>query len=228
MRSLSTGFQAAIAGQVVMPVILVSIQFSNETIYCWSGYGPLSWNGHTWSGLGYLGTIANLAEVSDLSAQNVTLMLEGIPNELVSDCINTANQSNAVQIYLGFMTTSNTLIADPVLVYYGQTDVPTITCGAQTSAISITCESPLVTLNQASNRVYSNADQWIDYPTDQGFTFVPAIQDWNGNWGTSGGNNPASSGSSIGGGGNGTTSGVGNGTTPLKTQPSSRGIPASA
>ena len=171
-------------------------------------------------------TVANLAEVSDLSAQNVTLMLEGIPNELVSDCINTANQNNAVSIYLGFMTTSGTLIASPVLIFSGNTDVPTITCGAQTSAISITCENPLVCLNLASNRVYSSADQWIDYPTDQGFSFVPAIQDWNGNWGTSGGNNPAASGTSVAGGGSGSSGGVGNGSgSSPKMPPSARGIP---
>ena len=175
----------------------------------WSGYGNLTWNGQTWTGTGTLGSIANLAQVSDLSAQSVTLLLSGIPNELVSDCISTANQNNSVKIWLGFLDpTTNAVISTPTMIFNGHTDVPTITCGALTSSITISCENPLICLNLASNRVYSNDDQWQDYPTDIGFTFVPAIQDWNGNWGTAGGTNPPASGTGAAGPGTGTLIGT--------------------
>lgn len=215
MRSLSTAFLTAIKANVVTPILMVSIAFENETIYLWSGYGNLSWNGNTWTGTGTLGTVSNMAEVSDLSAQNIVLSLDGIPNELLSDVINTANQNNPVLIYLGFLS-AGAIVSTPVLIFSGFTDVPTITCGPQTSSITISCENPLICLNLASNRVYSSSDQWIDYPNDQGFTFVPSIQDWNGNWGTAGGSNPASSGTSVSGTGSGTSGGVGNGPSPVK------------
>jgi hypothetical protein len=39
----------------------------------------------------------------------------------------------------------------------------------------------------ASARRYTQDDQQINYSGDNGFLFVPAIQEWNGAWGTPGG-----------------------------------------
>jgi hypothetical protein len=210
MRSLTTNFLAQIAAPHVKPCLFVSMQFSTGTIYAWSGYGSVTWNSQTWTGVGGFGAIGGMTETTDVAAQSLTLSLNGIPSTMVSNVINSANQTYSVNIYFGFLDGSGNVIANPILVFNGTTDVPTITCGPETSDITVTCESPLIRLNLASNRIWSSNDQFIDYPTDNGFGFVPAIQDWDGNWGTNGGQNPSMSGRALG-------TGSGAGTSPSGT-----------
>jgi hypothetical protein len=218
MRSCSTAFLAEIQAPKVAPIYLVSMQFSSGTIYVWSGIGSVTWNGQTWLGIGNLGGISSIPSTELIQAQSIALTLNGIPSALLADAISGCNQTYAVNVYFGFLNPYGAIIGDPVLVFSGSMDVPTVTISGETASISITCENPLISLNLASNRTFTNDDQFIDYPTDMGFTFVPAIQDWNGNWGTSGGSNPGSSGGSqaVSGGGSGT---------PVGPQPGSGEVP---
>jgi hypothetical protein len=210
MRSLTTSFLAQIAAPNVRPILLVSMQFATGTIYCWSGSGSVTWNSQTWTGVGGFGAISGLSEVNKVQATSLVLSLNGIPSAMVNNVINEANQTYAANIYFGFLDGSGNIIANPILVFQGATDIPTITCGPIVSDISISCESPLIRLELASNRVWTSNDQYLNYPTDQGFGFVPALQAWDGNWGTNGGQNPvAIIGSSGGNAGVGTGSNAG-------------------
>jgi hypothetical protein len=173
----------------------------------WSGLGNLIWNGQTWSGVGNLGGISGVTASNLIQAQSVILTLNGIPSALLTDVISNCNQTYAVQIYFGFLS-AGAVVGSPILIFSGSMDVPTVTVSGETASISVSCENPLICLNLASNRTFTNDDQFIDFPTDIGFTFVPSIQDWNGNWGTSGGSNPSASGGSA------TPIGSGGGTPP--------------
>jgi hypothetical protein len=205
MRSLSASFLVQIASPNVKPCLFVSMQFTTGTIYCWSGVGSVTWNSLTWTGVGGFGAISGISATSKVQAQSLTLSLNGIPSSMVNNVINEANQTYGVSIYFGFLDGSGNVISNPILVFQGATDVPTITCGPVTSDISVTCESPLIRLTLASNRIWTSNDQFLRYPTDNGFGFVPAIQDWDGNWGTNGGQNPVST------AGSGSSAGVGSG-----------------
>jgi hypothetical protein len=211
MRSVSSSFLVQIASPNVQPCLFVAMEFTSGTIYCWSGYGTVSWNSLTWTGVGGFGAISGMSATNKVQAQSLTLSLNGIPSAMVSNVINEANQTYSVNIYFGFLS-NGSIVSSPIQVFSGATDVPTITCGPVTSDISVTCESPLIRLTLASNRIWTSNDQFLRYPTDNGFGFVPAIQDWDGNWGTNGGQNPAMSGRALGSGsGSGSSAGVGSG-----------------
>jgi hypothetical protein len=74
------------------------------------------------------------------------------------------------------------VIGDPVQVFAGSLDVPTLTEGAETSTLSITAENPLIDLNRAPNRRFTDVDQQVDYPGDTGFFQVQLLQDYNWVW----------------------------------------------
>jgi hypothetical protein len=186
-RDLTADFKVEIEGRLVRPIIFVFLDFVADPVYIWSGVGTVSWNGHTWLGVGNLGGVSAVQETADTIAQNITLSLSGIPTEYLSDVIEAVQQNTDVQVWFGFLADDNSIVADPYQVFWGHIDVPTVTEGADTSTVSITCENPLIDLQRSANRRYTPDDQKIDYPTDKGFEYVASIQEWDGTWGKAGG-----------------------------------------
>jgi hypothetical protein len=186
-RDLTADFKVEIEGKLVRPIVFVFLDFVADPIYVWSGVGTVSWNGHSWLGVGNLGGVSAVQETADTIAQNITLSLSGIPTEYLSDVINAVQQNTDVQVWFGFLAEDNSIVADPYQVFWGHIDVPTVTEGADTSTVSITCENPLIDLQRSANRRYTPDDQKIDYPTDKGFEYVASIQEWDGTWGKAGG-----------------------------------------
>jgi hypothetical protein len=170
----------------IKPVLFLKMQFNTGPIFVWSGIGTLNWNGQQWIGLGQLGTISAVEESSELAAVNVTFTLTGIPQDLIQDALNEVRQGNPVQLWFGTLGDDNNVLADPLQIFAGRMDTPTIDEGAATSTISISVENRLIDLNRARERRYTNQDQQIDHPGDLGFQYVQFIQTWNGTWGKAG------------------------------------------
>lgn len=188
-RNLSPAVQAAIAAPQKRMAWLVEIVFATETVWLWGGIGPLSAPGPAWdsgatfpygkvfTGLGWLGQISELPQNTETTAQNMVLQLAGIAAELIGDVINAVRLSGAVTLWLAFFDQNNTLLPDPLQMWQGATDVPTMDDSVETSTVSITVENALLALNLASNRRFTSLDQQLDFPGDTGFDYVTAMQD---------------------------------------------------
>lgn len=176
MRNLTAGLVAQLQGTRMRPMVLVEIDFTNESIFVWSGVGSLTWNGHVWSGLGRLGAISPIVESTEIAAQNVTLTLSGIPPEMVTEVMSFVSQRSPVQVWFGTLTEDNQVIADPARCTNGFIDVPTLTDGVDTCTLALTVETPLVALKRASNGRFSDADQQKYFPGDLGFAYVTTLQ----------------------------------------------------
>jgi hypothetical protein len=170
----------------IRPVLLLKLQFNSAASYVWSGIGTLAWNGQQWTGLGHLGTISAIEESSEIKATNVTFQLTGIDPADLRQALNEVRQGNPVQLWFGTLGDNNNVIADPLQIFAGRMDVPTIDEGTATSTISLSVENRLIDLNRSRERRYTNQDQQIDHPGDLGFQFVQLIQYWNGTWGKAG------------------------------------------
>jgi len=193
-RDLTSDFIAQLSAGRVQPCVFVFLDFKDDPAYLWSGVGNISWNGHTWLGAGSMGAISSVPETNEIEAQNVVLSLTANYGSLLSDCISAVRQDTAAQIWFGFVADDGSVVADPYQVFLGHLDVPTVTEGGDATTISVTCENPLVDLQRASNRRWTNDDQAIEYPTDTGFNFVASIQEWDGIWGKAGGGTASKSG----------------------------------
>lgn len=181
------------AGQLA-PAFFLEIEFETETIYLWSGLGSLSAAGPAYDpdasfpygqaflGMGWLGRIQTVPQLSDIAASNITIELSGIPVELVTDALDAVRQNSIATLWLGLLQlgagAGTVVIPDPVQVFQGALDVPSITEGATTCVISITCENPLIDLNRAPSRRYTDIDQQVDFPGDTGFFQVQLLQDF--------------------------------------------------
>lgn len=186
-RSLSPTFLAQLTAQQCSPALFVVLAFANETLYLWSGLGPLTPAGppysplstfpygQTFTGMGWLGKISGIPQTTKIQAQNVTLGLSGIPSELVGDAVAQVRITGTATIFVGFFDNTGALIPDPLQLFLGSLDVPTLDDNGQTSTISITAENPLVMLNEAPNRQFDDSDQQIYFPGDLGLSFVDKL-----------------------------------------------------
>lgn len=98
----------------------------------------------------------------------------------------TVNQSGSPAAELAVPLDSDfdlQIIDTPYEFFNGRLDVPVIDEGAEASTISVNYESELVDLNKPRTRRYTPEDQKEFYPSDEGFDFVPLLQDKTVVWG---------------------------------------------
>lgn len=192
-RSLSPNVLAQVLAKQLRPALFLEIAFKTETVWLWSGLGSITPPGpaygattfpytQTFLGMGWLGQIKAVPAVTDVIAQNIVLELSGIPTELVTDAINAVRQNSTAVLWVAVLDTNNLVIGDPVQVFAGSLDVPTLVEGAESSSLTITAENPLIDLNRAPERRFTDIDQQTDFPGDTGFFQVQILQDYNWVW----------------------------------------------
>jgi hypothetical protein len=188
-RSLSPTFLAQLASSgASAPVFFVILKFADNTLYLFGGigtltpagpaYSPLSTfpYGQAWTGLGWLGKISAIPQTNKVAAQSVILSLSGVPANLVAEAVGQVRVTGSATIFLGFFNPSTgLLIPDPIQVFAGALDVPTLEDSGVSSTLSITCENPLILLNEAPNRQFDDMDQQIYFPGDLGMSFVNTL-----------------------------------------------------
>jgi hypothetical protein len=189
-RELSPTIIASLTSGSLTIARFVQIVFANETLYLWSGLGTITPQGpafdqasstfpydQAFTGLGWLGTIASIPSSTEVIAENITLLLSGIPTELLGDAVNSVRLTGSVQVWDAVLDSSGNVIPDPWQIWDGETDVPATTEDGGTCTIAITAENSMLSLNLSSNRRYTDADQQLDSPGDVGFAYVTAMQD---------------------------------------------------
>jgi hypothetical protein len=184
-RSMSVAMLAALQAKQLLPAIFVSIGFSSGTVYMWNGLGSITWNGHTWTGVGSFGGISAVQEGATIEASGITLSLSGIDNALLADVNQNLQLGLPVAVYLGLFDVASptSLLPDPLVAWTGAVDQPTVEVDGATATISINCEHRLVDMNVAVDRRYTHDDAQIDHPGDLGFQFVNSLQEVTLYWG---------------------------------------------
>jgi hypothetical protein len=185
-RNFTASMLSQLGAANIRPVLFCQMNFTDGPVYMWSGIGPINWNGQTWLGIGNLGKISPIEDASEIKATNVTLTLSAIPQDLLMHVFGQVRQGYPVTLWFGCLGGNNNVIADPLQIFSGRMDAPTIDEGAQQATIALSVENRLIDLNRSRERRYTNQDQQIDFPSDLGFQYVQSIQDWNGVWGKAG------------------------------------------
>ena len=182
-HSMTTGMLNATLAARLRPFIAVSLQVASSTLYIWSGYGSLSWNGQTWLGVGYFGGVSPIQEVNQVQASGVTLSLSGVPPELVEIALAEVRRYLPAKIWLGALDDTGAVIADPFQIRNGRVDTARITFDGKSAAINITVESRLIAMQNTRERRFTDQDQRSDFPQDDGFKFVDGLQQASISWG---------------------------------------------
>jgi hypothetical protein len=177
-RNIETVHAAGLSAPVIMPVRMVMITFRSAVKYCWSGVGPLTWNGMTFLGIGSLGQVGGITEGVGVQASGTSLTLSGIDPVLLGECLTDIQVGAPAKIWRGLWNrTANTLLGTPYQIFRGQVDKPAFQISGTTLAITISLENRIVNLGRASFRRYTSADQHLSYPTDTGMGWMEMLND---------------------------------------------------
>jgi hypothetical protein len=170
---------AAATAPVVAPVVLCELDFATGPFRVWTGLGPLTWAGLTFEGLGDLGAMSEVEETVELRAVRLTLTLSPVPQEVIDIAL--AERSfrlRPVRLWVALLD-ADAVAADPFPLWAGlmdTMDTMEVVDGPE-PRVALACENPLVGLERAEVRRYTDADQQAEYPGDRFFEFVPALQE---------------------------------------------------
>lgn len=183
MRDLTAAFQTELDAQVKVPIILFEGEFEGGTLNLWTGIGELSWDGKIWTGAGHLGTVSPIKETQETKAVGMRATLNGVSQELIALALVHARRGKAGRVWLGFLDSNYNVIANPYKSFEGRLDQPEIDMQVDDPSISINYESRLIDLERPRERRHTDEDQKADFPDDEGFEYVPRVQDWDEKWG---------------------------------------------
>lgn len=170
-RELSTDVDEALAGGHLVGLLLVELDFVSGVVRANNSSINLLWGGHTWYGVGRLGSVDAVPEHSDLQMSGVSLTLTGIDPEMVARVLGESYQGRSCKLYFSALDNNHTVLNDPVVIFSGRIDTSDIQLG-QTASITLTAESRLTDWERPRVRRYTNEDQLAEYPGDRGLEYV--------------------------------------------------------
>lgn len=182
-RDITTDLRTATESKVVYPIALLALEFPSATVRVWTGIGPLSWGGHTWTGAGDMGELSQIEETTEIAAKGLSVKLPGLPSDIAAASLTENYQGRAAKLYLGALNPDGTLVADPYLMLAGHMDQIEKEDSGVTSTLTITIENRLIDLNRNRERRLTDEDQKRDFPSDPSFEFVNALQNRTLLWG---------------------------------------------
>ena len=105
------------------PIVMVYLDWPGGAIRAHSNTGDLMWNSQTWSGVGNFGGIRLPGDEFGMAAQEATVSLHGLGDDL-DDYLDTDPRGQDAVIYFGAVTErdGNTLVGDPFEVFTGTID----------------------------------------------------------------------------------------------------------
>lgn len=188
MRTISSAVLTQLSAETMMPALMVEAQFNTSSVYLWTGYGDVTFNGQTYQGAGTLLEITPFEESDEIVAKGARFSFSGIPTAMISLALGQISIKNQVKCWLNFVDPSaGTLVAtsggDAVLIYEGFMDVPEIFQGPETSRIVISTENKLRELKRSKELKYTDEQQKLLYPGDKGLEYVSQVQDMEITWG---------------------------------------------
>lgn len=176
-RGSTTAFQDELVKEANRPVHLVEIVFDDETLWMNDSFKDITYDGNNYIGASDFLSFSDIEETVEISVSKVTLSLSGVDKVWIGKVLTKEYIDRTVRIYTAFLSDAYALVSDPVLVFEGRIDQPTIseewTSGKSTVSISAT--NSWVDFSRNTGRHGNNAEQQIYFPNDVGFEFASEI-----------------------------------------------------
>ena len=180
-RSLTGAMATALAGSGIAPVMFIELNFASGYVRVTNLGFDIQWNGYTWLGAGYVGSIDAIVETEEVRSNGITFTLSGIPLALIETALGEQYQERSANVWFGAVS-AGALVADPVLVFPGKMDTMNVVLG-DTAAIKVTAENRMADFERPRVRRYNHESQISEYPNDLGFQYVAQLVERSLFWG---------------------------------------------
>ena len=169
------------------PFYAVRLGFNRnaDPVFLWSGVGSLVIRGETYMGVGSLGGVGPIGETSESRSVGIELFLSGIPSSILNISNYADFQGDAVDMFMGSATESNTIVGAPYHMFRGTIDQMRVSRNAetQTSTITAKVETSIIELERPRESRYTPEEQKSRFPGDLGFDYVASLQTKEITWG---------------------------------------------
>lgn len=173
-RGLSTINSAETAARVVRPVVFCELAL-DDPIRVHSGIGPLTWSESTWSGIGEFGGMSSINEGITVSAEELSVSLNGIPSDLLSAALNVEYRNKRARLWIGFVDEDGDFKDEPHQFFGGRISTMSTNDTGDTCSLNVSIESRLADLRRARVSRYTHAEQQERHAGDNGLSFVARL-----------------------------------------------------
>ena len=173
-RSLTTAVKTELATNDIRPIHLITIGFTspvNITDCSFSITSSVSGSSVTYNASDFIMGISNFSEQTELSKSSIRLSLSGADQTFISTVLNENVTNDSVDIYRGFLDSSNNVIADPFLFYKGQIEGFSIQENDTASTVTLNIVSHWADFEKKNGRKTNNTSQQRFFSTDVGMDF---------------------------------------------------------
>jgi len=179
-RDSTAAFQTEIAKAQNQPIHLVEIYFDapTGTQYMTDAYIPITYDSNTYLAGGYFLTFSDIQETSTLQINSLTISLSGVDKTYINYVLTENFIDRKVIIRKGFLSTSDdSLIADPIIIFQGNMDTPTIQEAEDEGKciVSVSVANLFVDFEKTPGRYSNTESQNIFYEGDKGFDYCSRI-----------------------------------------------------
>jgi hypothetical protein len=173
-RTLTTALKNELLTNDIRPVHLIEIGFSTPVYLTDCGFpltSSISGTSRTYSASSFLVGASSFEEQVDITKTTLNLFLSGADQTFISTCLNENIVNDTVEIYRGLLSSSNSIIADPILLYSGNIDTFEISESTTESNVKLLVVSHWADFDKKNGRKTNNASQQRFFSTDVGMDF---------------------------------------------------------
>ena len=172
-RPFPTAYANALDDTEIALAAFLHLDWPGGASRWWSGVGPFSWDGHTWTGAGELGDFDKIADGLSKADRGVWLTL----NYLDDDVRNEVNTNDPVgseaTFYLNLVNPATLAVTEMKALFAGFIDEVDIEDAGSEGAIRVRLASELARMKRSTYYCLSDAHQQRLFPGDRGMEFAP-------------------------------------------------------
>ena len=183
-RGSTTAFQDEVVKEANRPVHLVEIHLDNqsdsatdEIVYINDSFKDITYSGNNYIGASSLLSFSDIEETVEVMVSKVTISLSGVDKVWIGKVLTKEYIDRTVKIYTAFLDSAYELISNPVLIFEGRIDQPTISeeWDSGKSIVSLSVTNAWVDFSRNTGRHTNNEEQQIFFAGDKGFEFASEI-----------------------------------------------------
>ncbi len=176
-RGSSSAFQTEVAKGQNRPIHLAEVYFDDETVYMTDSFKNITFNSNEYIAVGHFMGFSDIEEAAEVMVSSVTLSLSGIDQAWISRVLNKAYIDRTIKIYTAFLDDAMALVIDPVLIFEGRMDTPSISEDPDSgkSSVSVSATNSWVDFSRKTGRHTNHEEQQIHFAGDKGFEFASEI-----------------------------------------------------
>lgn len=174
LRDTHVDTAAALVEPVYRPLAMVEMAFDSGIVRAHGGVGQIVWEGHTFNGVGWLGTISDWQEGESLQNYGVQLELSGLQDELVALSLNEHYRGRDLKIWIAFLDADGQIVGEPVGPWRWRMSTLDGEFTGKAGKLVLSAGSRMAFWEKAAVRRYTDEDQRAEYPGDYFCEFASA------------------------------------------------------